>query len=322
MRIAMIGAGGIGAFYGARWQQAGNTLLYVARGRQLQALQSQGLRVEHAEHAFNGPVEAVDMDTLCGMEADRFDLVAVATKSGATREVGERLRDWFSRCGTRLPVLSLQNGVDNEPVFAELLGADCIIGGIALRIGAHVEAPGVISAIGPAQLVTGLWPNQASAQTGPAADVFPELVRISEQSGTPVICTDDIRRELWRKLVINNGVNPISALTGWDTGRLSHTEETAAMIKRLMRETVAVARADDVQLGEQDVTELFQLIYDLEPIKTSMLVDREHGRPLELDAICGTVLNRAAKLNADVPATEMMDGLLRNGIWAGGDGGA
>ncbi len=317
MNIAMIGAGGVGAFYGARWAQGGNRVVYVARGRQLQALQTRGLTVIHPEAAFEGAVEAIDLAALCAMEASDFDLIAIATKSGATEEIAAQLQRWFARCGHRVPVLSLQNGVDNEPMLASALGADCVIGGISLRIGAHVDAPGMISATGPGQLVTGLWPNAADALDGPAAAVFPELVRVSEQSGTPVIQTDDIRRELWRKLAINNSVNPISALTGWDTGRLSHTKETAAMIRRLMRETAAAARADHVQLGEEDVRGMFQLIYDLEPIKTSMLVDREHGRPLELDAICGAVLSRAAQLGEDVPATEMMDGLLRNGIWAG-----
>ncbi len=318
MRIAMIGAGGVGAFYGARWQQGGNTVIFVARGKHLEALQTRGMRITHPEFDFNDSVQAIELKRLCQDSPERFDLIALAVKSAATREVGEQLAHWFHTHGIRVPVISLQNGVDNEQVLADLLGPECVIGGIALRIGTHVEAPGRISATGPGQLVTGLWPNRDQALAGPAAQVFPELVRMAEGAATPVIQSDDIRRELWRKLVINNGVNPMSALTGWDTGRLSHTEETAAIIRRLMRETASVARADGVILGEADVDDMFRLIYELEPIKTSMLVDREQGRPLELDAICGAVIRRGQALGEDVPATEMMNGLLRHGIWAVG----
>ncbi|MCC5859316.1 MAG: 2-dehydropantoate 2-reductase [Ectothiorhodospiraceae bacterium] len=319
MHIAVIGAGGVGAFYGARWQQGGNAVVFVARGKHLEALQTRGMQITHPELSFNNNVEAMDIDEFLKNDPGRFDLVALAVKSAATREVGQQLARWFHTHGTRVPVISLQNGVDNEQMLAELLGPECVIGGIALRIGTHVEAPGVIVATGPGQLVTGLWPNRDQAVPGPAAQVFPELVRMAEASATPVIPSDDIRRELWRKLAINNGVNPISALTGWDTGRLSHTEETAAIIRRLMREAASVARADGVILGESDVDEMFRLVYELEPIKTSMLVDREHGRPLELDAICGAVIRRGRALGEDVPATEMMDGLLRHGIWVGGN---
>ncbi|SEP08629.1 ketopantoate reductase family protein [Aquisalimonas asiatica] len=315
MRIAVIGAGGVGGYYGARWLEAGNAVTFVARGAHLQALRERGMRVDHPAFTRDGAVACTDLDGLCAGDPAGFDVIVLTVKSGATREVAERLRAWFDHGGHRVPVLSMQNGVDNEGELAEVLGPDGVIGGFALRVATHVEAPGHITATGPGQVVTGLWPNRAAAVAGPASTLFPELVRAFDAGGTPVIETDDIRRELWRKLVINNGLNPVSALTGWDAERLSRNPDTAALIRRLMRETAAAARADHVELAEADIDEMFRIVYDLGPIKTSMLVDREQGRPLELDAICGAVLARARQLGDDAPATAVMASLLRNGLW-------
>ena len=316
MRMAVIGAGGVGGYYGARWLAAGNPVTFVARGGHLEQLREQGLRVEHPEFHYRHRVDATDLDALCAGDPAEFDLLVLAVKSAATRDVAATLHDWFQRYGRRVPVLSMQNGVDNEGELAAVLGQDAVIGGLALRVGTHVEAPGRITATGAGQVVTGPWPNREEAVAGPATDILPTFVQTANAAGTPVIETSDIRRELWRKLVINNGLNPISALTGWDSRRLTRNPEMVVTIRRLMHEAAAAARADRVTLDGADVDEMFQLIHDLDPIKTSMLVDREHGRPMELDAICGAVMARLRQLGEDAPATELLAGLLRNGIWS------
>ncbi|WP_440995539.1 ketopantoate reductase family protein [Arhodomonas sp. SL1] len=317
MRVVIIGIGGIGGYYAARLQRTGNEVIAVARGRQLEALQHNGLRVEHPEFHFAEAMTAVDMPGLHAHDPAAVDAVLLATKSASTPEIARGLREWFDGRGHRTAVLSLQNGVDNEPLLAEALGDDLVIGGLSIRVGTHVTAPGVVEATGPGQVTAGVWPDRASAPAGIATERLPHILSGLEVAGVPVQETDDIRRELWRKLVINNGVNPISAVTGWDSWHLTHDERIAPLLKRLMRETASVARADGVTLNERDVEEMFAIIHDLDPIKTSMLVDREHGRPLELDAICGAVLERARRLGEDTPATEMVSALLERGIWAG-----
>lgn len=316
MRMAVIGAGGVGGYYGARWLAAGNPVTFVARGGHLEQLRAHGLQVEHPQFRYRDAVHATDLDGLCASDPGEFDLLVLAVKSAATQAVAVTLHDWFQRHGRCVPVLSIQNGVDNEAELAAALGQDAVIGGLALRVGTHVEAPGRITATGAGQVVTGPWPNREEAVTGPATAILPTFVQAADAAGTPVIETNDIRRELWRKLVINNGLNPISALTGWDSRRLTRNPEMVVTIRRLMHEAVTAARADRVMLDDADVDEMFQLIHDLDPIKTSMLVDREHGRPMELDAICGAVIARARRLGEEVPATELLAGLLRNGIWS------
>jgi 2-dehydropantoate 2-reductase len=316
MRIAVIGAGGVGGYYGARWQEAGHHVTFVARGEHLAALREEGLRVDHTDFHFHGRVTALAMEEFCVGDPANYDLLALAIKSSGTAAVAASLADWFARCDVRVPVLSLQNGVDNEPMLGEALGVDCVLGGLAIRVGTHVESPGHITASGEGQLVVGLWPDETEADPGPASDVLPALVRACEEAGIPVTASPDIRRELWRKLVINNAVNPLSAVTGWDTGRLTHDAGMAAVVRRLMRETASVARADGVLLDDTDIEEMFELVYSLTPIRTSMLVDRLRGRPMELDALCGAVVERARRLGVDVPATETVAALAAGEIWS------
>lgn len=308
MRFLFIGAGGIGCYYGARLQLQGHHVCYLARGKHLQALQQKGLRVSHQELNFNTQVEAVDIDALKkDYQCADFDLILLTLKAGATSSILSQLESWLT--SSDVPVLSLQNGVDNEPMIEQTLGRYRTLGGLAVRIGGHIIAPGEIEATGPAQVVFGSWPNHNSTQIfSPAslalfADVF-------NDAGIPARISNDIRHELWRKLLINNGVNPLSALTRLDTRSLTSHPTYGKTVYRMMQEVAAVSQADDVNLSQQDIDEMFELISSFDAIKTSMLVDKEKGRPLELDGISGAVIQRAQQLGIDVPNTELVHALL------------
>lgn len=206
---------------------------------------------------------------------------------------------------------SLQNGVDNEPVLAQALGADWVVGALAVRIGSHVTAPGRVGATGPGQILWGPWPSREAAAAGVRRAPLERWTAAMNAAGIPTREVEDIRRELWRKLVINNGVNPLSALTGLDTASLSHHPALGPVVLELMRETVRAAAADEVRLDERDAAEMFELIRGFDPIKTSMLMDREHGRSLEREAICGAVLRRAERLGMAAPYTRTVDAVLQ-----------
>jgi 2-dehydropantoate 2-reductase len=308
MRFLMIGAGGIGAYYAARLIAAGHEVTLTARGEHLAALKVKGLQVIHPEFRYQGPVTALDHAALCDQHrASEYDLIIVSLKAGATVSLMEELEQWLSDAD--VPLLSLQNGVDNEPQIAAHVGNERTVGGLAVRIGGHITAPGVIEVTGPAQVVMGAWPNaeltpELQARMAPVADLF-------NAAGIPTTLSDDIRCQLWRKLIINNGVNPLSALTWLDTRQLTRHPAYGKAVYRMMEETARAAKADDVSLGKQDVDEMFELISTFDAIKTSMLVDREKGRPLELEEICGAVLRRCEALGEDAPTTELVHALLK-----------
>ena len=307
MRFLVLGAGGIGCYYGARLQQAGHDVVYLARGEHLQALQKKGLQVDHEAFQFHQPVTAVDEATLLkNSTISDFDLLLVCFKSQATADWLQLFQDWLQKGST--PLLSLQNGVDNEPLLAEVVGQARTLGGIALRIGGHLEAPGVVTASGPAQVVMGSWPEDQGES--PAAAFLVELDKVFQQAGIPSRVTNRIAVELWRKLMLNNAVNPLSALTHLDTQTLSRHPHYGQAVYALMQETAAVAAGEGLPIGEQDVEEMYELICHFDGIKTSMLVDLEKGRPLELDGISGSLLQRAKRLGLQLPVTHLVYALL------------
>ena len=309
MKFLILGAGGIGGYYAARLHDAGQRVVLTARGSHLEAIRRRGLRVDHEGHIYECPVPALDHSTLQQTyRPDDFDLVIVTLKSTATGPVLAELGDWLAT--GQVPVLSLQNGVDNEPVFASALGESRVLGGLAVRIGGHVTGPGEVFAEGVAQIVMGAWPVARTADD-PRQPLLAQMESVFNDAGIPTTISDDIRYELWRKLVINNGVNPLSALTGMDTRSLTHHPEFGKVVYGMMAETVEASRADGVNLTRKDLDEMFDLISSFNGIKTSMLVDKEKGRPLELDSIAGAVLRRSEALGVSAPYTFLVNALLR-----------
>jgi len=310
MRFLIVGAGGIGCYYGARLQVAGHSVCYLARGEHLEAMQCNGLTVSHEDLSFHEGVEAIDIEYLLQHEnCSQFDLIVLTIKSGATATILDQLSDWLT--GGEVPILSLQNGVDNELLIAESVGANRTLGGLAVRIGGHITKPGEVEVKGPAQVIFGRWPNHGN-ETPVDASALERFAEIFNKAGIPTQLSTDIQYELWRKLLINNGVNPLSALTGLDTKRLTSDPVFSKTVYRMMEEVAAVAKADQVQLGQNDIDEMFELISNFDAIKTSMLVDKEKGRPLELDGISGAVIRRAKQLGIEVPVTELIHALLES----------
>ena len=309
MNFLIIGAGGIGCYYGARLQQAGHSVSYLARGEHLIAMQQQGLQVTHEDLNYHEPVDAMDIQQLLqNRTCNEYDLIMLTTKGGSTQPILEQMRNWLSNADT--PFLSLQNGVDNESLIAEVVGKKRTLGGLAVRIGGHIVSPGKVEATGLAQIILGPWPSVDSPSSDEAqlAETFTEAFNTAN---IPSQLSQNIQQELWRKLIINNGVNPLSAVTRLDTRTLTSHPVLTKTVYQLMEEVASVAKADNVELSKTDVDEMYELICSFNAIKTSMLVDKEKGRPLELDSICGAVLRRASTLGIETPATELVNAILQ-----------
>lgn len=309
MKILIWGAGGIGCYYGARLQNSGNQVTYVARGEHLNALQSQGLKLSHPEFYYSGDVSAISEEQLISQRhSSDFDLIILAFKSTSTEESLIRLADWLKCSDT--PILSLQNGVDNEQIIASLVGAERTVGGLAVRIGGHIITPGVVEAKGVAQVIYGQWPNSRQHENA----VLKQLGSAFAEAGIEAFQSSDVQKELWRKLMINNAVNPLSVLTEWDSRKITSHPVYGKTVYSIMQETARAAAADNVDITEKDVDEMFALISGFDAIKTSMLVDYEKGRPLELEGISGPVIKRCKTLSIDCPFTELISSLVRTKV--------
>jgi 2-dehydropantoate 2-reductase len=312
MHILMVGTGGIGAYYGARLQHAGHKVVFVARGAHLKAIQEQGLKVTHPTLQFHQHISICDeIELHQRYKIHDFDLIILTIKAGATAHWRTHWRDWLTTSGAKTPILSLQNGVDNERLIADVVGRERTIGGLAIRIGGHIVSPAVVEATGIAQIVMGYWPNHTQ---NPAPVQLADWQTAFQTAGIPTFVTADIQYELWRKLLINNGVNPLSTLTRLDTRSLTTHPTYGQTVYQLMEEAAQAARADGVAMTQVDVDEMFNLIKSFDAIKTSMLIDREQGRPLELAAISGAVLERHQRMGTAAPVTALISALLEQGL--------
>ena len=318
LNLAILGAGGIGCYYGARLASNGHHVCFITRGDHLTALRKKGLTIKHPDFEFHEVVHACDLEDFTREhEPANFDAIIVCVKATATEEIAENIKRWFKASKQSTMIISLQNGIDNESQLASALDESLIIGGLAVRIGGHIVRPGVVEATGVAQIVLGAWPHADSAVDMLFTRQLPTIIEAFNQSGIPTRKTDNIRRELWRKLVINNGVNPLSALTGLDTRAMAYHPHFGPIVHHLMEEAASMAIADDEPLSQRDADEMFELIRNFDPIKTSMLVDLEKDRPLELESISGAVIARSKQINVPVPCTETVYALLKHKIKPG-----
>lgn len=305
MNILILGAGGVGGYFGARLLQAGHSVAFVARGAHLEALQMQGLHVKHPNFEFAEKIKAFDISSLAELDAASFDLIILTTKSTATREIAIHLAQWLRNQMNPPYILSLQNGVENEAILCDYFAEEYVMGGLTRKIGAHVVTPAHIEAVGSAETILGMMHVSMDNER-----FLEELALAFKHAGIPTQTTHDIKQELWKKLIINNGVNALCALLRVKTGVLFDKSSLCDVVYGLMQETAHAARSLHVKILQEDVDAMFELIKQFDSIKPSMLVDLEQNRALEIEEICGVVIRALHQIGVDAPYTKTIKALL------------
>lgn len=305
MNILILGAGGVGGYFGACLLQAGHTVAFVARGAHLEALQTEGLHVKHPSFEFAEKIKAFDLESLSDMDAASFDLIILTTKSTATREIAIHLAQWLRNQMKPPYILSLQNGVENEAILCDYFAEEYVMGGLTRKIGAHVVTPAHIEAVGSAETILGMMHVSMDNER-----FLEELALAFKHAGIPTQTTYDIKQELWKKLIINNGVNALCALLCVKTGVLFDKSSLCEVVYGLMQETAHAARSLHVKILQEDVDAMFELIKQFDSIKPSMLVDLEQNRALEIEEICGVVIRALHQIGVDAPYTKTIKALL------------
>ena len=305
MNFLILGAGGIGSYFGARLIEAGHKVTFVARGKHLEALQQNKLKLQHPEFEFSENVPSYSIEEIKKMQPSLFDAVLIATKSTSTKVLTEHLFDWLSNTQNHPYIISLQNGIDNEEVLCKKLNHEYIIAGLTRKIGAHIVSPAVITARGNAETILG-----PIFKTKYNELFLEEIKNIFDNAQIPTILSENINLELWKKLIINNGVNAICALLREKTGVIMHNPKLSKIVYGLMNETAKAAINKNIKISQEDVDEMYELITKFDSIKPSMLVDVEHKRELELDEICGVVILNMEEQSLDAPYTRTISTLL------------
>jgi len=289
MRIVIMGAGGLGGYFGARLAAAGNDVAFVARGAHLAAIKQNGLRVTSAlgDLHLRDVVATDDPSTLAPA-----DVVIVAVKLWDTDSAAEAVKP-LVRSGTA--VVSFQNGVNKDGDLARVLGHDAVIGGVG-QIGVVIGSPGVIAHTGTmAKLVFGELDNRRSARVE-------ALLAACTAAGIDAEIADDIGLATWQKFVFLAGMSAATTTMRSTIGPIRTNPQARSFLLDVVREAVAVGRALGVPLPEDYAEQRMSFIDGLPPQMTaSMQGDLARGNRLEVPWISGAVVALGKRAGVATP---------------------
>ena len=299
MRIAVMGTGGVGGYFGGRLAAAGEDVAFIARGAHLDALRQRGLTIRSAlGDATIVPVRASDDAAAIGP----VDLVIFTVKLYDTEAAAEAIRPLI---GPGTGVLTFQNGIAGPEVLAGRLGAEHVLGGVA-KIAAVVAEPGVIRHTGTmAELSFGELDGSASARVAAFAAAL-------EGAGVRHTVSADIRRDIWGKMVFLATFAGLTSLLRLPIGPIRGDPETRRLLRDGLAEALAVARAAGAGLPEDLVDRTLEHIDRLPAaMKSSMLQDLEAGKRLELAWLSGTLARMGRDLGVATPVHALIATALK-----------
>jgi len=305
MKIAMMGSGGVGGFFGGRLAHAGYDVCFIARGAHLAAMRERGILIENKQQGeIRVPrVRATDDPAQIG----RVDLVIVSVKLWDTESAAKQIGPLV---GPGTGVLSLQNGVIKDDILRRKLGDAAVMGGVAY-VATTVSRPGVIHQTGTMQrIVLGEYDGTKSAR---ATFLHEALAR----AGVNAELSDDVRRAIWEKYVFLVALSATTTTMRMPIGPIRENPQTRAFLRDLIREAVAVGRAHGVALPE-DYAENRLAFADGLPadMTSSMHHDLERGSPLEVNWLSGGVVQLGAAKGIPTPANRAVRDILA--LHAGG----
>ena len=299
MKIVIIGAGAMGGLFAARLAAAGEDVSVVdVWAEHVEAIRTQGLILETGEGVINAlPAAASRSEDL----AVAADLVIIFVKSAMTAAAARSAQSLLAPAGR---VLTLQNGLGNAETIAAVVGAEKVLAGTTAQ-GATLLAPGRIRHGGRGDTHIGRL-------AGPADDFCREAAAILTRAGIPAFAEDAVQSLIWGKLVINAGINALTALLRYGNGQLNDHEETRELVKLAVTEAVQVAAAAKIPLPYGDAVEkVLAVAAATATNRSSMLQDILHGRISEIDAINGALVREGLRLAVPTPVNRTLTLLIK-----------
>jgi 2-dehydropantoate 2-reductase len=293
MRIAVLGAGGIGGYYGGTLARAGHAVALLARGAHLDALRARGLEVRTPEERFTVAVQASDDPKTFG----KCDVAIVAVKTYSLAEIAPAARLLAEGGAAILPLL---NGVEAMDRLIESgVPESQVLGGLT-QVSVLKVGPGVVERKSPFQRVA------VGERAGKSSERVRRIVEAFQQAGAEARVSEDILADLWRKFAFISSVAAACGLARGPIGAVRDAPFGKLLLERAVREVLAVARARGLELGDDEASKILSFIDSMGPaLKPSFLVDLEAGGRTELDDLSGAVsrLGRAAGVETPVHDT-------------------
>lgn len=299
MRIAVIGAGGIGAIYGASLAKAGADVTFVARGAHLAATRERGLKIEGDRGEMHiSPTQATDDPSDIGP----VDIVLFCVKLWDVESAGAAIRPII---GPKTGVIPLQNGVDAHERLIPVLGREAVMGGTAFVTGSIV-APGIVRQTGTYQRMT------FGELDGTISPRGKRLAELCAQAGFEGVLSPDVLVPLWDKFTMLVPLANVNALTRAPLGKYRADPDTWSLVLGSVHETVAVGRAEGVNLAPDAADKAIALIRSMpDHHMTSMGNDLLRGNRLELPWFAGKVVELGRKHGVPTPVNSFVYAALK-----------
>ena len=294
MRVAVYGTGGIGGYFGGRLAQAGEDVVFIARGEHLRAICEEGLKVDSIKGDFViQPAQATESPG----EIGAVDLVLLGVKAWQVPEAAEAMRPMI---GPETVVLPTQNGVEAAPQLVAALGRQHVLGGVA-KIISFIASPGHITHAGAEPfLAFAELDNIPSERTERLRQMF-------TTAGVLVKIPKDIHAAIWEKFLMVAAWGGVGAAARVPVGVLRRLPESRELLKRAMVEISRVAQARQIQLPEEAVEKALSFIDALpESATNSLQRDIAEGKPSELEAWNGAVVRLGREVGVETPVNEVI----------------
>jgi 2-dehydropantoate 2-reductase len=288
MRILVMGAGGLGGYFGGLLAHSGADVTFIARGANLRALQTRGLTVRSINGDFALPVRAcADVAPL-----PPADVILFCVK---TYDVAAAARLLQPVVAPHTVLVTLQNGVDTPYDLQAAFGRGTVLAGMT-QIGATLVEPGVVDQPTSDRAI------EFGSLDGQAQPQVDTVYRLFDQAGIPAVVSADIQQSLWRKLVFISAFSGLATLTRLPVAEILAHEPTRALYRRVLHESASVAWAAQINVAPDIVEQIMQYLDTSgDPGESSMAVDFRRRRRLEVEAIHGAVVRHGQRLQVPTP---------------------
>lgn len=305
MRVLVMGAGALGSAAGGMLARAGHAVTLVGRDPHMAAIRETGLRITGiwGDHHVENLRACTNLE---GIEPGAFEVILIATKSYDTAAAVDAI---LPLADDHTLICSYQNGLGNAEIIADRAGWSRTVGARAIY-GVWIPAPGC------AEITVIANPTALGVYTADApADRVRELAAAMDAAGLPTVYTDRIATVLWGKVAYNCALNPLSALLDVPYGALLETEHTRTIMKDVVEELYAVARAIGVQLDPDTPAAYIELLFErlIPPTAAhyaSMREDFRRGRRTEIDALNGAIARYGSEHGVPCPANTLLTRLI------------
>lgn len=299
MKIAVIGTGAVGGYYGAKLIQAGFNVTFIGTAKSSEIIKENGLYVK----SVNGDIDLKNPKISANItDIKGADIILLCTKSYHTEEIAKNIKE---KVNDEAIIISLQNGVENEQILASILGKERVIGS---TIFVFTDSPkaGYVAHSGSGTIILGELNGQETER-------IKNLEKMFNQSGIPAKISSNIMRDLWKKMFINAAYNGFTAAIGNTLEGIQSIPEAKQAYYDILKECQMVANAEGMEIEDSEVEKIMERFNqdNFQNVKSSTLQDLEKSKPVEIDAIQGAVVRIAKKHGLKAPLNNLIYSLIK-----------